>query len=62
MHHAVGILIRMEPPESETFPDVLLTLDTEEVEIHKDLLNEIERGQKIGNFYLPKKMKCLIRI
>ena len=39
----------MDPPESETFPDVLLTLDTEEVEIHKDLLNEIERGHKIGN-------------
>ena len=52
MHHAVGILIRMEPPESENFPDVLLTLDTEEAEIHKDLLNEIERGQKIGILFL----------
>lgn len=42
----------MEPPESENFPDVLLTLDTEEAEIHKDLLNEIERGQKIGILFL----------
>ena len=28
MHHEVTILVRMDPNESEIYPDILLTLDT----------------------------------
>ena len=38
----------MIPPESEVMPDIMLTFDTDEAERYKDLLNDLNRGQKLG--------------
>lgn len=32
LHHAIVILVRMEPSETEFFPDLVLTLDSEYAE------------------------------
>ena len=32
LHHAVTILVRMDPAESDFYPDIILTLDSEYVE------------------------------
>jgi len=48
LHHAVVLLIKMVPEESEIIPDLMLTFDTSEAEKYKDLLNDINRGQKVG--------------
>jgi hypothetical protein len=39
MHHAVSILIKMKPTESELFPDLLLTFDSEMVHDFNDVLD-----------------------
>jgi len=36
------------PEESELVPDIMLTFDTDEAEKYKDLLNDLNRGQKLG--------------
>lgn len=38
----------MIPEESEFTPDLMLTFDSDEAERYKDLLNDLNRGQKIG--------------
>lgn len=47
MHHAVGVLIKMEPSESEYFPDIILAMDSEVASDHAELLNSINRGSEI---------------
>ena len=32
IHHAVTIIVRMDPADSEFFPDIVLTLDSEYAE------------------------------
>lgn len=48
LHHAVVLLIKMIPEESEMSPDIMLTFDTRDAEIYKELLNDLNRGQRVG--------------
>ncbi|KRX03745.1 hypothetical protein PPERSA_04253 [Pseudocohnilembus persalinus] len=48
LHHAVSILVKMEESEIQNLPDVLLTFDSEQVDIFEDLVNTIDRGDHIG--------------
>lgn len=48
LHHAVVLLIKMVPEESELAPDLMLTFDSEDAERYKDFLSDLNRGQKIG--------------
>ena len=32
LHHAVTILVRMEPAEGDFFPDIIITMDSDYVE------------------------------
>ena len=48
MYHAVTILIRMEPNESEIYPDILLTLDTKKADRYTNDILALKRGDKIG--------------
>ena len=45
LHHAVQILVKMEPSETENHPDILLTFDSELADRYSDALNNIERGK-----------------
>lgn len=29
LHHAITVIVRMDPPDSDFFPDIVLTLDSE---------------------------------
>lgn len=48
LHHAVVLLIKMVPEESELMPDIMLTFDTDEADRYKELLNDLNRGQRLG--------------
>jgi hypothetical protein len=48
IHHAVVILIKMEPSESEYYPDILLAIDSEKAEELKETLVSLNRGSEIG--------------
>lgn len=38
MHHAVTILVRMDPQESDYYPDIILTLDTNKAEFYNEMI------------------------
>jgi hypothetical protein len=48
MHHAVTILVKMQPSEIETLPDLVLTLDTDKAAKYTDIISGLDRGQEIG--------------
>ena len=43
MHHAVGVLVKMQPTESEFFPDLILALDTEKADQYSELIGNLNR-------------------
>ena len=47
MHHAVGVLVKMQPTESEFFPDLILALDTEKADQYSELIGNLNRGTEI---------------
>lgn len=58
LHHAVTLLVRMDPPESDLYPDLILTLDSEYAEKLGmgstngtplgPVIEELSRGSKFG--------------
>lgn len=48
MDHGVTLLLKMLPSESEKEPDLLLTLDSDEIAKYEKIINELDRGKKIG--------------
>ena len=38
MHHAATILVKMDPTESEVYPDLVLALDTDKAEDYLHVL------------------------
>lgn len=47
MHHAVVILLKMVPTESELFPDLLLAIDSERADEITDLIASFDRGNEV---------------
>jgi hypothetical protein len=47
MHHAIGLLIKMQPSESDLYPDIILALDTEKANEFGDLIGTFNRGTEI---------------
>lgn len=48
MHHAVTILVKMQPSEVDSLPDLVLTLDTDKASKYTDVISGLDRGQEIG--------------
>eukprot|EP01017_Pseudomicrothorax_dubius_P047245 TRINITY_DN8454_c0_g1_i1.p1 TRINITY_DN8454_c0_g1~~TRINITY_DN8454_c0_g1_i1.p1 ORF type:complete len:205 (+),score=37.09 TRINITY_DN8454_c0_g1_i1:554-1168(+) len=48
MHHAAVILVRMEPAESQYYPDLLLALDSNRAKEFDQVLTDLSRGDAIG--------------
>ncbi len=44
LHHAVTILVKMQPTEFQDMADLLLTFDSELVDDYNDLLDSLQRG------------------
>jgi len=47
MHHAIALSVRMEPPETEYFPDLILALDTDRAVEFSALIATMDRGAEI---------------
>ena len=43
MDHAVTILLNMLPSEKELEPDIVLTLDTDEIEAYANIINNLHK-------------------
>lgn len=48
LHHAVTILVRMEPAEGDFFPDIIITMDSDYVEKLGPVIEQLSRGSKFG--------------
>lgn len=48
MDHGVTLLLKMLPSESEKEPDLLLTLDSDEIVKYEKIIDGLDRGRKIG--------------
>lgn len=48
MHHAVVILLKMQPSESDMFPDIVLAVDSEKANEMNEVIASLNRGTEIG--------------
>ncbi len=46
--HAVQVLVRMEPPELDMVPDVMLTIDSDQADKYAEVIEKLDRGGKIS--------------
>ena len=44
MHHAVNVLVKMDPAETLQHPELLLTFDTELTDLFEEEINQLTRG------------------
>jgi len=48
IHHAVVILLKMEPSETEIYPDIMLALDSEVADTFQESIAQLNRGSEVG--------------
>jgi len=48
LHHATTALIKMDPSESEVYPDIMLAFDTYSAEEYDEVLTSLNRGDAIA--------------
>ena len=48
LHHAATMLVKMDPSESEVYPDLMLAFDTHRADEYGDVLADLNRGDAFG--------------